>query len=104
MKSTTVTELKEKFDKKESFDLLDVREDNELLYAKIDPHINIPISSIMARHEELNKEKAIVVMCHTGVRSAQVCQYLETLGYNVTNLEGGIHAWSLVVDPSISQY
>ena len=104
MKSTTVTELKEKFDKKESFDLLDVREDNELLYAKIDPHINIPIGSIMARHEELNKEKAIVVMCHTGVRSAQVCQYLETLGYNVTNLEGGIHAWSLVVDPSVSQY
>ncbi|MGY8751345.1 MAG: rhodanese-like domain-containing protein [Fidelibacterota bacterium] len=104
MKSTTVTELKEKFDKKESFDLLDVREDNELLYAKIDPHINIPIGSIMARHEELNKEKAIVVMCHTGVRSAQACQYLETLGYNVTNLEGGIHAWSLVVDPSVSQY
>jgi rhodanese-related sulfurtransferase len=104
MKSTTVTELKEKFDKKESFDLLDVREDNELLYAKIDPHINIPIGSIMARHEELNKEKAIVVMCHTGVRSAQACQYLETLGYKVTNLEGGIHAWSLVVDPSVSQY
>jgi len=104
MKSTTVTELKEKFDKKESFDLLDVREDNELLYAKIDPHINIPIGSIMTKHEELNKEKEIVVMCHTGVRSAQVCQYLETLGYNVTNLEGGIHAWSLVVDPSVSQY
>ena len=104
MKSTTVTELKEKFDKKESFDLLDVREDNELLYAKIDPHINIPIGSIMTKHEELNKEKEIIVMCHTGVRSAQVCQYLETLGYNVTNLEGGIHAWSLVVDPSVSQY
>ena len=104
MKSTTVTELKEKFDKKESFDLLDVREENELLYAKIDPHINIPIGSIMTKHEELNKEKEIIVMCHTGVRSAQVCQYLETLGYNVTNLEGGIHAWSLVVDPSVSQY
>jgi len=104
MKSTTVTKLKEKFDKKESFDLLDVREEKELLYAKIDPHINIPIGSIMTKHEELNKEKEIIVMCHTGVRSAQVCQYLETLGYNVTNLEGGIHAWSLVVDPSISQY
>jgi len=104
MKSTTVTKLKEKFDKKESFDLLDVREEKELLYAKIDPHINIPIGSIMTKHEELNKEKEIIVMCHTGVRSAQVCQYLETLGYNVTNLEGGIHAWSLVVDPSVSQY
>ena len=43
-------------------------------------------------------------MCHTGVRSAQVCQYLETLGFNVSNLEGGIHAWSLTVDSSVPQY
>ena len=104
MKSITVIELKEKFDKKEKFDLLDVREDNEISYAKIDPHINIPIGSIVSKQEELNKEKELIVMCHTGVRSAQVCQYLESLGYNVANLEGGIHAWSLIIDSSVPQY
>lgn len=104
MKSITVIELKEKFDKEEKFDLLDVREENEITYAKIDPHINIPIGSIVSKQEKLNKEKELIVMCHTGVRSAQVCQYLESLGYNVANLEGGIHAWSLIIDSSVPQY
>ena len=36
MKSITVTELKEKLESKENFTLLDVREENEILYAKID--------------------------------------------------------------------
>ena len=56
------------------------------------------------RHEEIDKEKPIVVICHTGVRSAHVCQYLEPLGYDVTNLAGGIDAWSILVDPSVPQY
>ena len=104
MKSISVIDLKEKFDKKEKFDLLDVREANEISCAKIDPHIHIPIGSIVAKCEELNKEKELIVMCHTGVRSAQVCQYLETLGFNVSNLEGGIHAWSLTVDSNVPLY
>jgi rhodanese-related sulfurtransferase len=41
------------------------------------------------RQEEIDKEKPIVVMCYAGVRLAQVCQYLESLGYNVRNLKGG---------------
>ena len=45
-------------------------------------------------------------MCHTGVRSAKVCQYLESLGYNVKNLkkgEGG-EAWSILVDSTEHRY
>jgi len=99
-----VKELKEKFDNKDIFTLLDVREKNEVLYAKIDPHKNIPIGNIVNKHEELDKNIPIIVMCHSGVRSAQVCQYLEPLGYNVANLEGGIHEWSLTIDPSVPQY
>ena len=41
------------------------------------------------RQEEIDKEKPIVVMCYAGVRLAQVCQYLESLGYNVRNLKKG---------------
>lgn len=104
MKSISVVDLKEKFDKKEKFDLLDVREANEISCAKIDPHIHIPIGSIVAKCEELNKEKELIVMCHTGVRSAQVCQFLEPQGFDVTNLDGGIDAWSQLVDPSVPRY
>jgi len=55
MKSIRTAELKEKFDKKDKFILLDFREENEISYAKIDPHINIPIGSIVNKYEEFNK-------------------------------------------------
>ncbi|HIB33836.1 MAG TPA: hypothetical protein EYO27_02320 [Candidatus Marinimicrobia bacterium] len=50
-------------------------------------------------------KKPMVVMCHTGVRSAKVCQYLESLGYNVKNLKkGGGDAWSILVDSTEPRY
>ncbi len=104
MKKMDVVALRAKLDKKEKLVLLDVREPHEVAYAKIDPHTHIPMGTIPLRHEELNKETPIVVMCHGGVRSAQVCQYLEPMGYDVTNLEGGIDAWSQLVDPSVPRY
>ena len=52
------------------------------------------------RQEETDKEKPIIVICHTGVRSARGCQYLEPLGYDVTNLESGIDVWSMLVGPT----
>ena len=99
-----VTELKTRVDRLFSFTLLDVREPHEVQVANIDPYVHIPMGMLPVRHEEIDKEKPIIVICHTGVRSAQVCQYLETLGYDVTNLEGGIDAWSMQVDPSVPRY
>ena len=81
-----------------------MREPHEVNYAKIDPHIHIVMGDIPVRHEELDKDTPIVVMCHTGARSTQVCQYLEPIGYDVTNLEGGIDAWSQQVDPEVPRY
>ena len=52
------------------------------------------------RQEEIDKEKPKIVICHTGVRSARGCQYLEPLGYDVINLEGGIDVWSMLVGPT----
>ena len=104
MKEIDVTELKKRVDKFFSFTLLDVREPYEVQFANIEPHVHIPMRMLPVRHEEIDKEKPIIVICHTGVRSAQVCQYLETLGYDVTNLEGGIDAWSMQVDPSVPRY
>jgi rhodanese-related sulfurtransferase len=104
MKTIKAVELKKKFENKESFVLLDVREEHELLYAKISSSVNIAMSSIVEKYSELDLEVPIVVMCHTGVRSFQVCQYLEPLGFNVANLEGGIEGWSTLVDPTIPRY
>jgi len=101
MKSISVTELNSR---KDEFVLLDVREPHEVTLAKVDPHVHIPMGAIPIRYEELDKKIPIVVMCHSGVRSAQVCQFLEPRGFDVTNLEGGIDAWSQLVDPRVPRY
>ena len=98
IKEIDVTELKKRFENNFSFTLLDVRDPYEIEFA------NIPMGTLPVRHEEMDKGTPIVVMCHTGVRSAQVCQYLEPLGYNVTNLKGGIDAWSVLVDLTVPRY
>ena len=53
---------------------------------------------------ELNKEVPIIIMCRSGVRSAQACEFLQPLSFDVYNLTGGINMWSQVIDPSVSQY
>ena len=104
MKRINAPELELLFNSNEKLVLLDVREPHEVAYARIDPHVHIPMGAIPPRHEEIDKDTPIVVMCHTGVRSAAVCRVLEPLGYATTNLEGGIAAWSQLVDPSVPRY
>jgi rhodanese-related sulfurtransferase len=80
IKEINVAELKKRFDENFSFTLLDVREHYEVEFAKIEPHVHIPMGRLPVRQEEIDKEKPIIVICHTGVRSARGCQYLEPLG------------------------
>ena len=104
MKEIDVSKLKSMKENNEKFILLDVREKNEIVFANINPHVHISIVQIPNRYKELDENKKIIVMCHSGVRSANVCQYLEPLGYNVYNLIGGIDAWSKLIDPSVPIY
>ena len=47
-----------------SFTLLDVREHHEVEFAKIEPHVHIPMGMFPVRQEEIDKEKPIIVICH----------------------------------------
>lgn len=92
-----------------SLQLVDVREPEELAIARLDGFINLPLSRFAewspAIHNHLNPDIETIVMCHHGVRSAQMCYWLLNQGFtNVKNLEGGIDAYSVVVDPSIARY
>ncbi|MFQ5435920.1 MAG: rhodanese-like domain-containing protein, partial [Anaerolineae bacterium] len=52
-----------------------------------------------------NKDTEIVVMCHHGIRSAQVVAWLRQQGWtNVWNMTGGIDAYATAVDPTIGRY
>ncbi|MFQ6677728.1 MAG: rhodanese-like domain-containing protein [Fidelibacterota bacterium] len=104
MQNITVTELKKKWDNREPFILLDVRETFEVHYARIEPFIHIPMGFLPARITELKKEMPVVVICHTGVRSVQVCHFLERSGFDAINVLGGIDGWSIEIDPSVPRY
>jgi rhodanese-related sulfurtransferase len=98
-------ELKEKLDAGLPIVLLDVREPEEIRIAEFPRALHIPMGDVPARISELDPEAEIVVICHHGIRSAQVAGYLMSLGFEkVLNLQGGIDAWSAAVDPAVPRY
>lgn len=85
--------------------LLDVREPWEVQTVSIAGSTTIPMGQIPARSEEIDPEAEVVCICHHGARSAQVAMFLEARGFTqVSNLQGGIDAWSRQVDPSLPTY
>ncbi len=85
--------------------LLDVREPWEFQRARIADTLLIPMREIPAALTRLDPEREIVVICHHGIRSRHVAQFLESRGFGrVINLSGGIDAWAREVDPSIPFY
>jgi sulfur-carrier protein adenylyltransferase/sulfurtransferase len=98
-------ELKRQMDAREPFELIDVREAFEYEIARIDGAKLIPLGEIAERANELQRERSIVVHCHSGQRSAEAVRLLQQRGFaNVYNLEGGIDAWSDQIDPSVPKY
>ena len=89
----------------ERWQLLDVREPWEIGLASVDAAVCIPMGEIAARLSELDPKLPVAVLCHSGIRSAQVAAALRNTGFRrVANVTGGIDAWSLTVDPSIPRY
>jgi len=88
--------------------LLDVREGWELQTASAQPEgldlVHMPMQTIPARLDELDKSRPIACLCHHGSRSMQVAAFLAQHGFQVANVSGGIHAWSVQVDPTIPVY
>ena len=76
--------------------LLDVRTLGEYTQKRIKGAHLIPIDQIQKRTNEIPKNQSIIVYCETGMRSAQVGRYLDSLGYKiVSNLSQGIMGWQV---------
>ncbi len=85
--------------------LLDVREPWELSVARLDPCLAIPMGEIAARTAEIPRGLPLYVLCHGGVRSAKVVEFLRAQGFaNASNVRGGIAAWSAEIDASVPTY
>lgn len=83
--------------------LLDVREEWEYERSHVAGSRLIPMGDIPARVDELNPEQTIVVLCHHGNRSQHVAMWLQSRGFNVNNVAGGIDAWA-ELDPALPRY
>jgi rhodanese-related sulfurtransferase len=89
--------------------LIDVREPEEVAIASIAGFTNLPLSQYPSWadsiHSQFDADQETIVMCHHGVRSAQMCMWLAQQGFtNLKNLTGGIDAYSIRVDNSVPRY
>jgi rhodanese-related sulfurtransferase len=83
--------------------ILDVREDDEWADAHIAGALHVPMNQLPSRlHYEpdtLDREAPIIVVCHSGNRSAHVTAWLVQQGYDAYNLSGGMLAWAAAGRP-----
>lgn len=90
--------------------LLDVREPWEIQTASVQVNdqfelLTIPMGRITEKLATIERNRPIACLCHHGVRSLRVAQFLEHSGFDqLTNITGGIHAWALEFDPTVARY
>ncbi|MEH7012839.1 rhodanese-like domain-containing protein [Neobacillus niacini] len=93
MKRITAKEVEQKLDNGEKLNIIDVREVGEVATGKIPLAINIPLGLVEFKKQDLDKNEKYIIVCRSGGRSAQAVAFLESYGYNVTNMDGGMLAW-----------
>lgn len=104
MNELTVAELSVWKNQAKSFQLIDIREEEEIAVATIGG-VSIPMDQIINRKSELRQDVPVVIHCNSGKRSAAVVYQLSTK-YGMTNvytLCGGLQAYASEVDPGVLQ-
>ncbi len=97
-------ELKQRLDRGDDIFVLDVREPHEYQICNIHGYL-LPLGELPKRVHELDSAREIVAHCRSGKRSAEAVDFLRKAGFRkVTNLKGGILAWSDQVDPGVPKY
>ncbi|HLL74083.1 MAG TPA: rhodanese-like domain-containing protein [Pyrinomonadaceae bacterium] len=106
MEEITATELKQRLDRGDDLQIVDVREQKEYDAARLENSKLIPLGEVVNRMGEIDASRETVVHCKGGVRSAKAIEALRRSGFQgrLINLKGGITAWSDEVDPSVPKY
>ncbi|MFS0763500.1 rhodanese-like domain-containing protein [Peribacillus sp. 1P06PB] len=94
IKNINAADLKALLNNKGNKQFIDVRTSNEYRGNHIKDFKNIPLSELGKRTQELSKDKEVVVICQSGMRSSNASKVLKKLGFNeVTNVKGGMSSW-----------
>ncbi len=94
-KSVTTAQATQLINREDAL-IIDVRESHEYAAGHMPDARNIPLKDLAAKADELAgyKEKPLILVCASGVRSGQGCSQLEKLGFTkLNNLDGGVAAW-----------
>ncbi|MCR8657163.1 rhodanese-like domain-containing protein [Paenibacillus endoradicis] len=94
MKEITTFTLQKMIEDSESLNVIDVRNIDEIATGYIAESIHIPLPLVEFKLPDIEKSKKYYVICRSGGRSAIAVQFLEDRGYNVTNVQGGMDAWT----------
>lgn len=87
--------------------LIDVREADEFEAARIPGAELLPLSQwpALALEKLTDRAQPLLIHCHHGGRSARATDFLLRSGFtDVKNVDGGIDAWAVEIDPSIPRY
>lgn len=93
VKQVSTTELKPLLNDRKRF-YLDVRTPAEFKGNHIKGFKNIPLQTLNSQLNQIPKDKEVIVICQSGMRSKQAVKVLKKAGYsNVTEVRGGMNAW-----------
>jgi len=93
MKEITAAELEKLLNQGQTVNMIDVRETDEVATGKIPGAVNIPLGLIEFRLQDLDKSKEYTIICRSGARSGRATEFLESHGFSVTNMTGGMLSW-----------
>ncbi|HXQ58804.1 MAG TPA: rhodanese-like domain-containing protein [Acidimicrobiales bacterium] len=74
--------------------LLDVREPEEWEAGHAPGAVHVPLAQLSDRMVDLARDRAVVVVCRSGGRSALATEWLTTAGFDAANLVGGMQEWA----------
>ncbi|MGG0656985.1 rhodanese-like domain-containing protein [Rummeliibacillus pycnus] len=93
MKEISTKEVQQRLEAGEHLNLIDVREVQEVQAGHIPGIVNIPLGLLEFRMHELDRNKPYIMVCRSSARSGQATEFLESQGYDVKNMVGGMLEW-----------
>jgi len=104
IREITPTELQQLLAGDNPPSLIDVREEGEAAICSIDGSTLIPMNTLPHRLQELPRDRAVVLYCHSGMRSMMAGQWLSQQGFDALSLAGGIDRWAIEIEPDMARY
>lgn len=93
MKHITAEEVQQLLEEGETLHVVDVREDFEVAHGMIPGAMHIRLGDLPYRMSELDERIPYIFVCKAGVRSYNAATYMESVGFETTNLSDGMLGW-----------